>query len=231
VRWYERKQIEEEHSAVVLPPAERPTSSSSSKKATASSVALTPKGSVNWDVPFTPQAPLANWDALHEEACEEASVLMVLTFFAGEQIASPDDAELAIQHLVAANEALGFPVDDTAAQIVTLISHEAPNLHASVLKNPSVDQLKSVLDDGALIIVPAAGQQLGNPYFQQPGPKYHMLVIRGYTSTSLITNDSGTRKGENYTYTFTTLNNATVDWNHATNDIDPSKSVIIVISK
>src|SRR3954467_10835183 len=27
-------------------------------------------------VPFTPQAPTANWDELHNEACEEASSLM-----------------------------------------------------------------------------------------------------------------------------------------------------------
>src|ERR1043166_5721644 len=34
-------------------------------------------------VPFTPQAPYANWDQLHNEACEEASSLMAGAYFAG----------------------------------------------------------------------------------------------------------------------------------------------------
>ncbi len=34
-------------------------------------------------VPFTPQAPTANWDAPHNEACEEASAIMAAAYFAG----------------------------------------------------------------------------------------------------------------------------------------------------
>src|SRR5688572_5442442 len=34
-------------------------------------------------VPFTPQAPTANWDELHNEACEEASSLMAAAYFNG----------------------------------------------------------------------------------------------------------------------------------------------------
>ena len=36
-------------------------------------------------VPFTPQAPTANWDELHNEACEEASVLMAAAYFNGDK--------------------------------------------------------------------------------------------------------------------------------------------------
>ena len=51
------------------------------------------------------------------------------------------------------------------------------------------------------MIVPAAGRLLGNKYFQQPGPVYHMLVVKGFTSDGkIITNDVGTRRGQNYVY-------------------------------
>ena len=32
-------------------------------------------------VPFTPQAPTANWDELHGEGCEEASVIMANAYY------------------------------------------------------------------------------------------------------------------------------------------------------
>src|SRR6185503_16949961 len=35
------------------------------------------------DVPFTSQAPTANWDEIHNEGCEEASAIMVNSYFAG----------------------------------------------------------------------------------------------------------------------------------------------------
>ena len=38
-------------------------------------------GAVSLTVPFTPQAPAANWDELHNDACEEASAIMVAEYF------------------------------------------------------------------------------------------------------------------------------------------------------
>ena len=53
---------------------------------------------------------------------------------------------------------------------------------------------------------------MGNPFFTGEGPLYHMLVLRGYTTTTFIANDPGTRHGENYQYTFDVLMNAIGDW-------------------
>ena len=51
------------------------TSDSNQKK----EVVLPSKVSI--EVPFTSQAPFANWDEYHEEACEEASIIMVKYFY------------------------------------------------------------------------------------------------------------------------------------------------------
>ncbi|KKR45570.1 MAG: hypothetical protein UT82_C0026G0013, partial [Parcubacteria group bacterium GW2011_GWB1_40_14] len=92
----------------------------------------------------------------------------------------------------------------------------------------TVDTIKRELAAGNPIIVPAAGRELGNPYFTSPGPLYHMLVIRGYTSDDkFITNDPGTRRGEEYTYKFDILMNAIHDWNGG--DVINGKKVIIVL--
>mgnify|MGYP001612522819 CR=1 FL=1 len=39
------------------------------------------KSAILLPVPFTPQAPTANWDQLHNEACEEASIIMANAYF------------------------------------------------------------------------------------------------------------------------------------------------------
>jgi len=74
--------------------------------------------------------------------------------------------------------------------------------------------------------VPAAGRELGNPNFTDPGPLYHMLVVRGYTENNFITNDVGTRKGENYQYKYDVLMNAIHDWNGG--DVNNGQRVVIV---
>lgn len=235
-RYIVRERVIAEQQDIVVPPAERPassarsvgsTSSVSSARSVAASSAM--RAAVNWDVPFTSQAPHANWDALHEEACEEASVLMVVRYFQGTTIASPDDAEAAIQKLVADNEALGFQVDDTAAQIIQLLAHEDPSLTAVLLRDPTALDLKSVLSEGKLVIVPAAGRQLENPYFSGEGPVYHMLVLRGYTENGYaITNDPGTKRGRQYAYSWDVLLNAIHDWNGG--DVENGEKVVVVVS-
>jgi hypothetical protein len=153
---------------------------------------------------------------------------MVLRYFQGKGFTSPQEADDAIVKLVEDNAALGFPIDDTAAEVVTLIESQKAPVQAELLENPTVDDIKNVLSDGALVIVPAAGRQLKNPYFQTPGPVYHMLVLRGYTDSGyVITNDPGTKRGEQFVYRWETLMNAMHDWNGG--DVDNGQKVVIVL--
>ncbi len=222
---FERRRLIAEQAQVILPQPEKSALQTPSLGAVFSSF----PAEVNWDVPFTSQAPHARWDALHQEACEEASVLMVLRYFSGQRITSPDDAERGILHLVAANEALGFGIDDTAKEAAALLLSQDSSLSVVLLKNPSADDLKSALSMGSLIIVPAAGQQLFNPYFQTPGPRYHMLVLRGYTDDFAIANDPGTRNGKQFAYRWDVLMNAIHDWNGG--EVESGERVVLVVKK
>lgn len=235
MKYIERQRIIAEQEKVVLPPSEvlsssstSPSSSSAVSSAAASVTSV--RAAVNWDVPFTSQAPLANWDEVHQEACEEASVLMVLRYFQGKPLGTPEEANKDIEALVERNTALGFPVDSTAAEIITLIHDQDPSLSAELLKDPTPDDIKNMLSAGKLIIVPAAGQQLGNPYFTAPGPRYHMLVLRGYTTDGyVITNDPGTKRGKQYAYAWNVLLDAIHDWNGG--DVENGAKVVVVVGK
>jgi|SRR3989344_296958 len=177
-------------------------------------------------VPFTPQAPLANWDPLHEEACEEASLLMVYYFRTGQKFASPTEADLELKKLVAWEEKNGYKVDLTAKELIDVARGYLKLSTGRIIVDPTIDQLKAELNSGRPVIVPAAGRELKNPYFTSPGPIYHMLVLKGYDTTSFIVNDPGTRRGENYHYGFKPIMDALHDWD-SLNILNGQKAVVV----
>jgi len=163
------------------------------------------------DMAFAQQAPFGNWDAVHEETCEEASMIMADKYFKYQPL-NEQIMEQELQKLLAWENDRGYKVDLTAQQTVDILK-EYFGLTARFSSNVTVDQIKYELSQGKPIIVPAAGQALGNPNFKAPGPIYHMLVIKGYNDTQFITNDPGTRKGNSYVYSYNALLNAIHDWN------------------
>ncbi|MFH1854924.1 MAG: C39 family peptidase [bacterium] len=184
---------------------------------------------LNLDVPFTSQAPSANWDHTHEEACEEAAILMVNRYFQGRLIDGVDDAEAGLQEIITwEKENLGFFESTTAKESVRIIT-EMLNLKAEIVKNPSIEEIKRVIADDKLVIVPVAGRELGNPFYKSPGPLYHFLLIKGYTASQFITNDPGTKRGANYPYDFDVVLNANHDWNGG--DVSGGDRVVILVGK
>ena len=183
----------------------------------------------NLAVPFTSQAPHGNWVPPYKEACEEASALMAAFYFQKEpdgQI-DPETADEEILRIVAFEDTFfGYNADTTAAETALLIENYY-HLTTELVMNPTADQLKEQIAAGYPIIMPAAGRELGNPYFTAPGPRYHMLVIKGYTEEGFITNDPGTRHGEDYFYSTDVLLNAIHDWNGG--EVELGEKVVIVV--
>lgn len=168
---------------------------------------------INLAVPFTSQAPYGIWDAFTEETCEEASFAMALAYYAGEPEGTLDPAQMDADFhaMVSMEESFGFGVSISSAQFVEF-AQAYNGSSVRVVENPTADDLRAFLAAGNPVIVPAYGRKLGNPFFTGEGPLYHMLVLRGYTSTTFITNDPGTRHGENYQYSVEILMNAIGDW-------------------
>ena len=82
---------------------------------------------------------------------------------------------------------------------------------------------------GRPVIVPAAGRLLKNPFFKQPGPYYHMLVIKGVTADGkFITHDPGTKRGADFLYGQEALYNAINDWDDARGTLSGRKAMIVV---
>lgn len=167
----------------------------------------------NLAVPFTSQAPSANWDQDHEEFCEEAAMAMVARFYANQPFTDVNDKEASLQAVKRWEvDELGWYYDTTATENAEVL-RGLFDLNVEVVANPTIDDIKRALAQGYPVIIPAAGRELGNPNFTAPGPIYHNLVIRGYTkSGQFITNDPGTRKGEAYVYDQEVIMSAMHDW-------------------
>jgi len=182
----------------------------------------------NLDIPFTSQAPFGNWDAAHEEYCEEASLLMANRFLTNQTITGPADADEAMDAIAAWEvERFGY-FESTTAEETAIIAREYLGLEAEVMPFNYV-VIHEALLNGRVVIIPAAGRELGNPFFTAPGPIYHMLVIKGWTEDYIITNDPGTKRGADYVYDPEVLEGAVGDYNH--NDPSHGEKLMVVVGK
>lgn len=184
--------------------------------------------------PFTPQAPTANWDELHNEACEEAVAIMAASYFSSSAQASlaPDTIETELAKLTAwQDKTLGYHLDTTSAETARMME-AVYGLHTRLLNNFTEQDIKLALSAGRLVAISENGRRLNNPYYKQPGPIHHMLLLKGYDPDgTIITNDSGTKRGLNYPYDFPTLYAAAADWDHTAGSVDENKKIAIEIWK
>lgn len=183
--------------------------------------------SINLKVPFAPQAPFANWDMPYQEACEEAAVIMAHRFFTGETLDPKSMDEEILKMVEWEKKTFGYYEDTTAREIVRILKEYFGHTDVTVRYTFTIDDIKKEVASGRPVILPAAGRLLKNPYFRQPGPLYHALVVKGYTQNKIITNDPGTRRGADFLYDPEVLMNALHEWDPI--DIVKGRPAMIVV--
>jgi len=180
----------------------------------------------NLSVPFTTQSPFAEWTEQDNESCEEAAILIVHYYWQGKTF-TKEIAKKELQKIIDFEmDYFGFYKDTDAEQTAELARKMWGYKKVDVIWQPSLEDIKRQVYAGRPVIVPTAGRELNNPNFRRPGPLYHMLVIRGWNKKNIITNDPGTRHGENFQYPYDVLYGAIHDWNGG--DIYHGKKVMIV---
>ncbi len=155
-------------------------------------------------VPFTSQAPLGDWkDERQQDGCEEASALMAI-YWAQDKNLNKLTAWQKITDLSDYQQKNYGEYRDIALEdVINRIFKDYFQYDKVELKQGiKVRDLINELNKGHIVLAPMDGQKLNNPYFTPPGPERHMLVIKGYDpiTKEFITNDPGTKRGENYRY-------------------------------
>jgi hypothetical protein len=181
-------------------------------------------------VPFYSQAPLGKWDAIHEEMCEEASLLNAGLYLQNKKLSAEEyDRELfKLRDL--GEKTVGTWVSTTVADTKKLSdTYFRESIKSKIIDNPTIEDIETEIAAGNPVIVPLAGREIGNPNFTPPGPIYHMLVVKGYDAQNFITNDVGTRKGDSYAYSKNVIMKNMHDWN--AQDIHYGAKKMLVLSK
>lgn len=189
------------------------------------------------DVPFTPQAPLGNWqDMRQENGCEEASAMMAMAWVRGKEKFAPAEAEKEIIAIADYElEKYGDFHDTSAKDTAIRIFNDYFNYdNIEVKYNVDAKDIKNELIKGNLVVVPVNGQKLKNLFYKPPGPIEHMIVIVGYDNDKkeFITNDPGTKRGEKYRYKEEVLEGALQDYPTGFHEpILEIKTAMIVVSR
>lgn len=181
------------------------------------------------NVPFSSQAPFAIWDPLHEEACEEMSLLMLHHYLEGKAL-TKEVAEEELQKLIQWEESNGY-LPDISIEDLALVTEKYFGYDTKILADITEDVLRNSLREGNPVIIPAAGRLLKNPFFSGEGPYYHMLVVTGFTDDGFVTNDPGTKRGKQYFYPTKTFMNAIHNWTGVKEEIEQGRKVGLVVVK
>ncbi len=221
---------------VVTPPAPiAPPPSSTTPRVPAQDEQVTSALPTEWRlaVPFLSQAPFGNWDMPYQEACEEASLLMVKAYYESVKLDRVDPT-VGDRDLLAM---IQWQTTRRDTSIVDISAEEAgqdaeaywPELSASVVPVKTADDIRREIAAGRPVIIPAHGKSLANPHFRNGGPLYHMLVITGYLADGrFITNDPGTRFGKDFLYTEANLLTSIRDWNGG--EVTSGEQVMLILA-
>lgn len=193
--------------------------------------AVVPK-TFNLDIPFYAQAPDGNWELPWKEACEEASLILAQFYLTDTPLSKSKFKEDILAMTKLEEQLYGTYIDTSIAQTAEVYEKFYGTAKTKIIDNPTIAQIKSELSKGHPIVAPFAGKKLGNTNFTNGGPRYHMLVIRGYDEKYFYTNDVGTKLGENFPYSHAVIMDALHDlvpvWQ---GDIATGKKRILVLMR
>ena len=187
-----------------------------------------------YDVPFTAQAPLGNWDDPRQQlGCEEASALMAVYWAQGKTL-TLGEAEREIIAISEYEKATYGEFRDTSAQdtVNWILKDYFQYDNVDLFYDITTEDIKRELIRGNVVIVPVNGQKLGNPFYTPPGPDVHMFVVIGYDAKTkeFIVNDPGTRRGKNFRYTDEVLAGAMYDYETGLHEPVPEiRTAMIVV--
>lgn len=186
---------------------------------------------INLAIPFTSQAPTQNWDQPFQDACEEASLLMVDYYYQNKKLPDKSAVENILRQMVLWQEQNWGGHDNLAISKLAEFALINFNYHSEIVNDLTADKIRIYLRAGRPLIVPADGKKLANPNFRNGGPVYHMLVIKGFVDDKFITNDPGTRKGADFIYTEENLMESIADWDESKSAASGSKTALIILPK
>jgi len=185
------------------------------------------------NVPFTAQAPFANWeDIRQQEACEEASILMAAYWKLNKSLNKQVALDEILKIVAFEEENFGFHIHSDL-EIAQEILRSYFNIENTTLEyDIDIQDIKKHLANDSVVIAPMNGKKLKNPHFLNGGPQNHMILIIGYDDNKqvFITHDPGTRNGENYEYTYEVIQDSLYNYPNSNQEFTENRPKSALLS-
>lgn len=182
---------------------------------------------LNLKMSFTSQAPEGNWSEPWYNDCEEASIVIVDSFYNNRTLTNAIAKKEILRIFAIKEKAFGPSLNEDAEQMVNLINNFL-NWKAQIIENPTIEQIKDEINNNHPVILPVDGRKLNNRYFTTS--HYHVFVISGYDDDKkmFIAQEPGTYHGKNYQYSYAIIEKAMRDYNST--DLSKGRRVAIFTS-
>ena len=179
--------------------------------------------------PYYTQAPDGDRKLPWSMLCSEANLVLAAYAVKGKTLSKEQFKKEMLAMIPLQEKAFGtyfsIPMHDLKSVYDTIY----PDIGKTwILDNPSIDDIKSQLAQGHLVIAPTAGKLLGNPFFINGWPTFHTILIIWYDDTYFYTNEVGMSNGENYRYTHDTVMYAMHDFVRNGNVTQWAKLVMVI---
>jgi len=187
-------------------------------------------------VPFTTQAPFAEWeDIRQQEGCEEASLLMAAYWTKGLSLNAKLAKEEILSMVEFQKENFGFFIHTDVVNTQEILNTFYKVNNTEISYNVTLNDIKQHLFEGSVVITPLNGKSIQNPYFLNGGPEHHMVLVIGYDDNKqeLIVHDPGTRRGKAYRYDYQIFESSMDNYPSSTQEIQEGRphNAILVVRK
>lgn len=165
-------------------------------------------------VPFTSQAPQGVWIEPWQNACEEASIVMINNFYQGDSLTKEKAHDEILKIFDTKENQFGLSNDESMETVASIINNSSLIWSAEVIEDPGIEAMKTELSNQRPIIAPIYAPAIENPYYVGEGPDYHVVVLTGYDDETqeFIFHDPGTQHGKNLRYDYNKFYQAIFDF-------------------
>lgn len=192
------------------------------------------KNLINLSVPFTPEAPDGLMVKPWNNSCEEASLVMLDEYYAGNSYAKVPRTrakKLILDYIAIENRIFGYNANTNAAEMLRLTNNYSKYFETKIVTNPTINQIKTEITAGRPVIALVYGFVLNNPriIFSRTGSYYHTFVIKGFDEDAqeFIVNDNGDfEQGLDLRYSYDTILDALADYNQKTQKTEKPATVL-----
>jgi len=178
----------------------------------------------NLKVPYTSEIPNGKWVKPWNNACEEAAIVMIAQYYAGNysaRLTATNAINLMLPIFDFENKLWNSNANTDATRTAKIVN-DFSSFGAYIKDNPTIEDIKNEIGAGRPVISFHYGYDLKNPNipWRRGGSYYHVMVITGYDDINqeFIVDDPGNDKsGLDYHYKYTTIMSSLHDYNYKNN--------------